>query len=84
MTRAWQKRVDNGLPHHGLGRSNYFPGNVLHLVSPLVGHLRLLEQDGKTLDAHDILHYIDRLAFVLELAWEEDERLTNIELVKDG
>lgn len=75
MTQAWQKRVDEGRPHHGLGPSDYLPGNVQHLVSPLVGHLRLMERDGEALESKDMDYFIDRLMFVLELAREEDEKL---------
>lgn len=71
-TKAWQKRVDEGRPHHGLGPSDYFPGNVQHLVSPIVGMLRLDQADGRTMTPENLEYVIDRLAFVLELAREED------------
>lgn len=70
-TKAWRARRAEGRPLHGLGPSTYFPGNVQHLVSPLVGHLRLMERDGEALAAEDMVHYIDRLLLVLELAREQ-------------
>lgn len=73
MTKAWEKRVAEGRPHHGLGPSDGFAGNVQHLVSPIVGHLRLLERDGQPLPVEDLEHYIDRLMFVIELAEEAHE-----------
>ena len=73
-TRAWRKRVAEGRAHHGLGASTYLPGNVQHLVSPLVGMLRLREHDGELLDANDMVYMIDRLSFVLDIASEADER----------
>ena len=72
-TRSWRKRIAEGRPLHGLGPSTYLPGNVQHLVSPLVGMLRLQEADGETPDAEDVAHLIDRLSLVLDLAREEDE-----------
>ncbi len=73
-TRAWQARVAEGRPHHGLGASTYFPGNVCHLVSPIVGHLRLMEHYGETdLDAKYLAYLIDRLSMVIELAEEQVE-----------
>lgn len=72
MTKAWEKRVAEGRPHHGLGADDYFPGNVQHLVSPIVGNMRLIMADGKMPTPSDIEHWVDRLAFVLEIAQEED------------
>lgn len=73
-TAAWRKRVEAGRDHHGLGPSTYFPGNVQHLVNPVVGILRIMEQDGEIPDADDFAYLIDTLAFVLELAEEEDSK----------
>ena len=62
-----------GKRDHGLGPSTYLPGNVSHLVSPIVGMLRLMERDGEAPDPEDMAYMIDRLAFVLEIAREADE-----------
>ena len=70
---TWQNRIAEGRPHHGLGPSTYLPGNVSHLVSPVVGHLRLMDEDGEVLDASDMTWIIDRLSMVLELAREQVE-----------
>ena len=71
-TAAWRARVEAGLPEHGLGASLGLSGNVQHLVSPIVGMLRLQERDGERPDASDMAYIIDRLSFVLELARERD------------
>ncbi len=73
-TESWRKRVENEQVLHGLGPSTYLPGNVCHLVSPIVGMLRLMERDGESPDAGDVAFVIDRLSFVLELAREEAEK----------
>ena len=71
---TWQNRIAEGRPHHGLGPSTYLPGNVCHLVSPIVGHLRLMEHYGETdLDAKYLAYLIDRLSMVIELAEEQVE-----------
>lgn len=72
-TKAWRTRVEEGRPLHGLGPSEFFPGNVAHLVSPLVGELRLMERDGEALKPEKMAYYIDRLMLVLELAREQEE-----------
>lgn len=72
-TRAWQNRVDNGLPHHGMGKDEFFPGNVSHLVSPVVGILRRIQAGQTELTEDRLEYFIDRLSFVLELAREEAE-----------
>jgi hypothetical protein len=71
MDRA--QRILAGRAKHGVGMSSNFPGNVSHLVSPLVGTLRLRERDGETLTADEIAHYIDRLSLVLDMARQETE-----------
>jgi hypothetical protein len=68
------ERIAAGRITHGVGMSEDFPGNVCHLVSPLVGHLRLLERDGRTLNAADLAHYIERLSLVLDMADADTER----------
>lgn len=68
---AWRERVKSGKPTHGMGPSRYLPGDVQHLVSPLVGMLRLMECDGETPDAEDVEYLIDRLSFVLDIARED-------------
>lgn len=73
-TKAWRKRIEEDKPLHGLGPSTYFPGNVSHLVSPIVGILRIMEADGEIPDEDDFAWFIDRLTFVLELAEEEVEK----------
>lgn len=73
MTKAWQKRVDENRPHHGLGSSDYLPGNVQHLVSPIVGNMRLIMASGDTVKPSEVDFWIDRLMFVLEIAREADE-----------
>lgn len=78
-TRSWEDRKSKGSRLHGLGPSEYLPGNVSHLVSPIVGMLRLLERDGEAPDAEDVDYMIDRLSFVLELAREADENHRNKE-----
>lgn len=75
-TASWRRRVEADLPHHGLGPSRYYPGNVSHLVQPIVGMLRLMERDNETPDADDVTYMIDRLAFVLELTGEKIEEDT--------
>ena len=73
MTKAWEKRVQEGRPHHGLGSSDHFPGNVQHLVSPIVGTLRLRKHHGEALTQEELDHIEDRLAFLLEIAREADD-----------
>ena len=68
---ARDQRIAAGRIKHGVGASEDFPGNVCHLVSPLVGYLRLLERDGGGLD---LPHLIDRLSLVLDMAREQAER----------
>lgn len=77
MTKAWEKRVAEGRQHHGLGSTDYLPGNVQHLVSPIVGHLRLMQADGESLGPEDMEWMIDRLSFVLEIAQEADDGRIN-------
>jgi len=73
-TAAWRERVESGRNAHGLGPSTELHGNVAHLVSPIVGHMRLMEADGDVPDQGDLAYWIDRLALVLELAREEGEK----------
>lgn len=75
MTEAWRKRKASGRPDHGLGTSDYLPGNVQHLISPIVGHLRLMQRAGElTFTPEYFEHIIDRLMFVIEIAREADEK----------
>jgi hypothetical protein len=74
MTKAWEKRIAEGRSGHGLGQSDYLPGNVQHLVSPIVGMLRRMERDGEIPDEDDYKFLIDRLTFVLEIAREADDK----------
>ena len=70
-TRSWRKRIAEGRPLHGLGPSTYLPGNVQHLVSPLVGMLRLQEADGETPDAEDVdAEPVDAVMLILDVADE--------------
>lgn len=78
---------------HGLGSSDCFPGNVSHLVNPIVGALRLMERDGEALSATDMEWYIDRLSLVLALAESEPAeselavlraKLARVEALADG
>ena len=69
MTR--DERILAGRIKHGVGSSEDFPGNVCHLVSPVVGILRLRERDGKTLTPDEMAYFIDRLSLVLDMAREE-------------
>lgn len=73
-TKTWQNRIAEGRPHHGLGPSTYLPGNVSHLVSPVVGRLRLRAGLDEPLSDSDMLYIIDRLSMVLELAREQAEQ----------
>lgn len=65
-------RIARGRAKHGVGSSEDFPGNVCHLVSPIVGWMRRRERDGKPLD--DLAHTIERLSLVLDMANDEAER----------
>lgn len=76
MTRS--ERIAEGRVKHGVGSSEYLPGNVQHLVSPIVGLLRLMEHDGESPDAETVTYVIDRLSLVLDLAREEDENREDI------
>lgn len=62
-------RIAAGRVRHGVGESEDFPGNVCHLVSPIVGLMRLRQRDGEPLD--DLGHVIDRLSLVLDMARQE-------------
>lgn len=66
------QRIAAGRIEHGVGASEDFPGNVCHLVSPIVGMLRLSERDGT--DLPDLDWMIDRLSLVLDMARQEAER----------
>ncbi|HKO27592.1 MAG TPA: hypothetical protein VJU80_09060 [Solirubrobacteraceae bacterium] len=73
------ERIAEGRVKHGVGASEDFPGNVSHLVSPIVGTLRLRERDTVPITLGDIRWFIDRLSLVLDMARHEaeitDERL---------
>jgi hypothetical protein len=69
-------RIAEGRIKHGVGQSEDFPGNVSHLVSPIVGTLRLRERDTKPITLGDIGWFIDRLSLVLDMARAEAERDT--------
>lgn len=71
-TEAWEKRVQEGRPHHGLGHSEYLPDNVQHLVSPIVGMLRYRASKNEPLTESELEYIEDRLVFVLELAREAE------------
>ena len=62
-------RIIEGRIRHGVGSSEDFPGNVCHLVSPIVGYLRLRQRDGEA--PTDLDHIIDRLSLVLDMARQE-------------
>lgn len=64
-------RIAAGRIKHGVGPSENFPGNVCHLVSPIVGFLRLRQRDGGTVP--EIGWMIDRLSLVLDMAQQEAE-----------
>lgn len=68
------ERIAAGRVKHGVGASEDFPGNVCHLVSPIVGILRLRERDGEGFRADDMDHFIDRLSLVLDMARDEAAR----------
>jgi hypothetical protein len=65
-------RIAAGRIKHGVGASEYLPGNVCHLVSPIVGTLRLRQHDGEPVP--DLGWIIDRLSLVLDMARHEAER----------
>jgi hypothetical protein len=69
-------RIAAGRVKHGVGASEYFPGNVCHLVSPIVGFLRLRQHDGQTDLASDLDWFVDRLGLVLDMARAEAEQNT--------
>lgn len=73
------ERIAQGRIDHGLGQSEYFPGNVQHLVSPIVGILRLKEADGDKVGPSTMAYMIDRLSLLLDLAVEQDEKHTEEE-----
>lgn len=68
-----EDRIAIGRVKHGLGSSDYLPGNIQHLVSPIVGFLRLRHRDEIAPTAEDVEWMIDRLSLVLDLAREQDE-----------
>ena len=71
-TRATaSERIAAGRTKHAVGDSDYLPGNVCHLVSPVIGRLRLDQRDGRTPD-YDWM--IDRLSLVLDMSRAEAER----------
>lgn len=72
MNAERAERIAAGRIKHGVGSSEDFPGNVCHLVSPIVGTLRRRQRDGGTLP--DMGRIIDRLSLVLDMAREEAER----------
>lgn len=69
-------RIAAGRIKHGVGASTDFPGNVCHLVSPIVGVLRLRQHHGETVEPDYLDHLIDRLSLVLDMAEQEAERIT--------
>lgn len=68
-----EARIAAGRVKHGVGASEDFPGNVCHLVSPIVGIMRRLERDGEPLRIDDMDWMIDRLSLVLDMANDEAE-----------
>lgn len=68
-----EDRIATGRVKHGVGQSPDLAGNVCHLVSPIVGSLRLDERDGNTPTQDEIRWMIDRLSLVLDLANEHAE-----------
>jgi hypothetical protein len=68
------ERIAAGRIRHGVGSDDYLPGNVQHLVSPIVGILRLKEHNGEDIDAGLLEYVIDRLSLVLDLAQKDAER----------
>lgn len=67
-------RIAEGRVRHGVGLSPNFPGNVSHLVSPVVGFLRLRQRDNEPLTTDDFDWFIDRLGLVLDMARHEAEQ----------
>lgn len=65
-----EDRIAAGRVTHGVGDSEDLPGNISHLVSPVVGQLRRAQRDGTVPDLDWI---IDRLSLVLDMARVEAE-----------
>ncbi|MGZ6788353.1 MAG: hypothetical protein ACXVGQ_00210 [Mycobacteriaceae bacterium] len=74
MSADRAERIAAGRTKHGVGASEDFPGNVCHLVSPIVGLLRLRQRDGRPLPDADMAHIIDHPSLVLDMANAEAER----------
>jgi hypothetical protein len=65
---------------HGVGLSDYLPGNVCHLVAPLVGHIDYYLGENKAnfkIDDEYLRHMLDRLRTVLLLARDQIEKDEN-------
>lgn len=83
MSENRSARIAEGRIKHGVGSSENFPANVCHLVSPIVGHLRLRRQDGDAIPGSDLDHIIDRLNLVIDMAYHEAARVTSPEVGSD-
>lgn len=68
------ERIEAGRIRHGVGASEFLPGNVCHLVSPVVGFLRMRQRDSRPLTSADLEWFISRLSLVLDLAEVEAEQ----------
>ena len=68
-----QERIKAGRAKHGVGDDPRLYANVQHLVSPIVGLLRLEQADGMQLSYGTLEYIIDRLSLVLDLAEEDGD-----------
>ena len=64
---AYQERAD-----HGVGSDLYLRGNMWHLLSPIIGSMKMDLADGDLPSEKDLKHYVSRLYAVLALVDEAE------------
>lgn len=57
----------------GVGYSVNLNGNLQHLISPIVGVMRMSVADGEPLSGELLAHTTERLAFALQLIREDED-----------